>query len=108
HTTADVTLHPGVYTGGSSVSGPANLTLKPGIYYMDGGGFSFSGQGSLTATGVMIYNAPGNGNSGGISVSGQGSMIISAPTSGIYQGVTFFQDRTSTVPGNVQGTGGTT
>jgi hypothetical protein len=23
--------------------------MKPGIYFMDGGGFSFTGQGSLTA-----------------------------------------------------------
>jgi hypothetical protein len=102
------TLSPGVYTGGISVSGSASLTLMPGIYYMDGGGFSFSGQGSLLGNGVMIYNAPGNGNADGISVSGQGSMILSAPTSGPYTGVTFFQDRNSTVTGNVQGAGGAT
>src|SRR5262249_57713320 len=52
--------------------------------------------------------AAGNGNSAGISVSGQGSLDISAPTNGVYQGVTFFQDRTSTVTGNVQGAGGAT
>src|SRR5262249_2518139 len=97
-------LQPGVYKGGISVSGTGNLTLSPGVYYMDGGGFSFSGQGSLTGNGVMIYNAPGNGNSDNISVSGQGSINISAPTSGIYQGVTFFQDRTSSVGGSVSGT----
>jgi Flp pilus assembly protein TadG len=102
------TLSPGVYTGGISVSGTGSLTLLPGIYYMDGGGFSFSGQGNLLGNGVMIYNAPGNGNSDGISVSGQGSMILSGPTSGVYAGVTFFQDRTSTVTGNVQGAGGNT
>src|SRR5262249_15046452 len=102
------TLSPGVYSGGISVSGTGSLTLQPGIYYMDGGGFSFSGQGSLLGNGVMIYNAPGNGNSGGISVSGHGSMGPSGPTSGPYQGVTFFQDRTSKVTGNVQGAGGTT
>jgi hypothetical protein len=108
YTSGDISLQPGVYKGGISASGTASLTLAPGVYYMDGGGFSFSGQGNLTGNGVMIYNAPGNGNSGGISVSGQGSMVISAPTSGVYKGVTFFQDRTSTVTGNVQGTGGTT
>jgi Flp pilus assembly protein TadG len=108
YTSGNVYLQPGVYKGGISASGTASLTLAPGIYYMDGGGFSFSGQGSLTGNGVMIYNAPGNGNSGGISVSGQGSINISAPTSGVYKGVTFFQDRTSSVTGNVQGTGGTT
>jgi hypothetical protein len=101
-------LLPGVYKGGIQVTGTGSITLAPGVYYMDGGGFSFSGQGSLFGQGVMIYNAPGNGNSGGISVSGQGSMILSGPTSGIYQGLTFFQDRTSNVTGNVQGAGGTT
>jgi hypothetical protein len=108
YTQGDVTLNPGVYTGGISVSGTANLTLTPGIYYMDGGGFGFSGQGSLTGHGVMIYNAPGKGNSGGISISGLGSIDISAPTSGPYSGLTFFQDRTSTQTGNVSGTGGAT
>jgi len=105
-TSGDVSLQPGVYKGGISVSGTGNLNLAPGVYYMDGGGFSFSGQGSLNGPGVMIYNDPGNGNSDGISVSGQGSLILSAPTSGVYQGLTFFQDRTSGVSGNVSGSGG--
>jgi Flp pilus assembly protein TadG len=108
YTQGSVTLSPGVYRGGISVSGSASLTLQPGIYYMDGGGFSFSGQGNLSGAGVMIYNAPHNGNSGGISVSGLGSLVLSGPTSGIYQGLTFFQDRTSNVTGNISGTGGTT
>jgi hypothetical protein len=103
-----VNLQPGVYKGGISVSGTGSLNLAPGIYYMDGGGFSFSGQGSLNGQGVMIYNAPGNGNSGGISVTGQGSISLSGPTSGVYQGLTFFQDRTSNVTGNISGTSGTT
>lgn len=107
-THGNVSLSPGVYTGGISVSGTANLTLAPGIYYMDGGGFSFSGQGSLYGPNVMIYNNPGNGNADGISVTGQGSMVLSGPTSGTYRGITFFQKRTSTVTGQVQGTGGTT
>jgi Flp pilus assembly protein TadG len=108
YTQGTTTLSPGVYRGGISASGSASLILQPGIYYMDGGGFGFSGQGSLLGQGVMIYNAPRNGNSGGISVSGQGSMVLSGPTSGPYQGLTFFQDRTSTVTGNITGTGGTT
>ncbi|HXG12066.1 MAG TPA: pilus assembly protein TadG-related protein [Gemmataceae bacterium] len=108
YTSGSVTLKPGVYKGGISVSGTGSLTLEPGIYYMDGGGFSFSGQGSLVGRGVMIYNAPGNGNADGISVTGQGSMILSGPTSGIYQGITFFQDRKSGVSGTVEGTGGQT
>jgi Flp pilus assembly protein TadG len=107
-TSDSTSLQPGVYKGGISVSGTGSLTLAPGIYYMDGGGFSFSGQGSLSGQGVMIYNDPGNGNADGISVSGQGSIQLSGMTDGIYQGMTFFQDRNSNVTGNISGTSGTT
>src|SRR5262249_36315943 len=71
-TQGSTTLSPGVYRGGISASGTASLTLQPGIYYMDGGGFSFTGQGSLLAQGVMIYNDTGNGNSDNVNVSGTG------------------------------------
>lgn len=107
-TSGDINLQPGVYKGGINVSGKGNLNLAPGTYYMDGGGFSFTGQGSLVGKEVMIYNAPGNGNSEGISVKGQGSLDISAQKSGAYQGVTFFQDRKATVTGHVEGAGGAT
>ena len=103
-----ITLNPGVYKGGISVSGVGSLYLMPGIYYMDGGGFSFSGQGSLYGDGVLIYSSPGNGNSDGISVSGQGQITLTGMKSGIYQGMTFWQDRTSNVTGNISGTSGTT
>ena len=108
YTSGSVSLQPGVYQGGISVSGTGSLSLVPGIYYMQGGGFSFSGQGNLAGKGVMIYNAPSNGNSDGISVNGQGSVQLTGMTSGIYQGMTFFQDRASNVTGNISGTSGTT
>ena len=106
YTGGTTTLYPGVYKGGISASGSASLNLAPGIYYMDGGGFGFSGQGNLNAPGVMIYNAPGNGNSAGISVTGQGVINISGMTSGVYQGLTFWQDRNSTVTGTISGGAG--
>jgi Flp pilus assembly protein TadG len=87
-------LSPGVYHGGISVSGKGNLTLEPGIYYMDGGGFSFTGQGNLLAQGVMIFNAPKQ-SSHVIDISGTGSIIMSPPQSGPYKGLTLFQDRES-------------
>lgn len=99
-----VTLQPGVYKGGISITGKGNVNLAPGIYYMDGGGFNWGGQGSLTGNGVMIYNAP-TSTSDKIDLSGQGTCTLSAPTSGPYQGFTLFQDRTSSVPINVTGNG---
>lgn len=100
------TLQPGVYRGGITITGQANVTMAPGVYYMDGGGFSFSGQGNLWAQGVMIYNAP-NGPSDTISLSGSngGSVVMTPPTSGPYKGMTLFQDRNATQDMNVSGNG---
>ena len=78
-------MSPGVYHGGIAISGQANLTMEPGIYYMDGGGFSFTGQGNLVANGVMIFNAPKK-TSDVVSISGTGSIVMSPPTSGHLQG----------------------
>ena len=99
-----VTLQPGVYQGGISITGKGNVILQPGIYYMQGGGFGWSGQGNLTATGVMIYNAP-TSTSDKIDLSGQGSATISPPTTGPYQGFALFQDRNSTTEMQVTGQG---
>ena len=71
---------------------------------MQGGGFSLSGNGSVTGSGVMIYNSP-NSTSDTISLSGNGSVTLSPPTTGIYQGITIFQDRTSSAPVALTGNG---
>ncbi|MCI0358783.1 MAG: pilus assembly protein TadG-related protein [Planctomycetaceae bacterium] len=98
------TILPGVYRGGIKISGQGSLNMAPGIYYMDGGGFEFAGQGNLLAHGVMIYNAP-QSNTDVISIGGTGSIVMSPPTSGIYTGLTLFQDRESTNEMSVQGGG---
>ena len=98
-----VTLQPGVYRGGISITG-GTVNLAPGIYYMDGGGFSVGGGGTLTGTGVMIYNAP-QSNSDKIDLAGGGGINLSPMLTGPYQGVLLFQDRTSTAPVNITGNG---
>jgi len=99
-------LQPGVYKGGISVSGQAGLKLQPGIYYMDGGGFSFTGQGALDADGVMIFNAPQNSNDiVSIQGSGKGAVNVTPPSSGLYQGISIFQDRNSATSLNIAGNG---
>jgi Flp pilus assembly protein TadG len=97
-------LNPGTYRGGISVSGKGTLVMAPGVYYMDGGGFSFSGQGDLTATGVMIYNAPSL-SSHTVSISGTGSIVMSPPSGGLYKGLTLFQKRSSGNTMSVSGGG---
>jgi len=77
--------------------------MAPGIYYMQGGGFAFVGQGDLNASGVMIFNAP-QSSSDVINVSGTGATTLTPPTSGFYQGFALWQARASanvvTVTGN--------
>jgi hypothetical protein len=99
-----VTINPGLYVGGIQISGPGSITLQPGIYYLQGGGFSFTGQGTVTGNGVMIYNAP-LANTDSINLNGQGALTITPMTTGLYQGISFFQDRTSTVSPSISGNG---
>ncbi|HKB02090.1 MAG TPA: pilus assembly protein TadG-related protein [Gemmataceae bacterium] len=98
------TLDPGVWSGGISVAGKDSLVLNEGIYYMDAGGFAFSGQGSLTAKGVMVYNDP-NSNSQNVSITGQGAITWTPPLTGTYAGMTLFQRRDSTVTMSLSGNG---
>ena len=102
-TSGTTILYPGVYKGGISASSTANVVMMPGIYYMDEGGFQFTGQGSLTGDGVMIYNKPGNGQANGVDISASGTVRLSPPTTGIYQGLLLFQERTSNVAASLSG-----
>jgi hypothetical protein len=105
-TSGSWTLSPGVYNGGISIGGQASLTLQPGIYYMNGGGFSFTGQGDLYAAGVMIYNAP-QLNSDVVGISGQGNITLSPMMAGPYQGIAIFQDRTASNTISISGSNAT-
>ena len=97
-------IFPGVYHGGISISGQANVYMMPGIYYMDGGGFSYTGNGSLTAYNVMIYNDPSS-SSDVININGNGAVNITPMTTGLYAGISFFQERSSTNEMDVTGNG---
>jgi hypothetical protein len=87
-----MTLQPGVYPGGISLSGNMSVTLSPGIYIMDGGGFSVTGNASVAGQGVMIFNTGGSA-AGALSLHGNGSISLTPPTSGPYKGIGFWQAR---------------
>ncbi len=95
-------LKPGTYNGGIQVSGKGSIVLSPGLYYLNGGGFSVSGQGVVSGDGVTLYNTAGRSSSG-FSFSGQASVRLSGPTSGADQSLVFFQDRASTAAFQVSG-----
>ncbi len=100
-----VTLQPGVYIGGISMTGNITATLAPGIYYLEGGGFSTTGNITINGAGVMIYNAPSSA-SDSISFTGNTILNLSPMTTGSYAGLTIFQSRTSTVPVSIVGNQG--
>jgi Bacterial Ig-like domain (group 3)/PKD domain len=90
----------GIYTQ-INVSGNAHLTLNPGVYVIQGGGFTVSGNASVAGNGVLIYNAGSNfpsagGNFGGITLSGNGTITLTPPTTGQYDGVVIYQSRENT------------
>ncbi len=99
-----LTLQPGLYRGGISITGKGNVFLQPGIYYMDGGGFSVGAQGTLTGYEVMIFNAP-KANSDSISLTGSGAITLTSPTAGPYQGIVLYQQRDSAYQPTVSVTG---
>jgi hypothetical protein len=93
-----VTLNPGVYCGGITISGTSSvLYLNPGTYVMNGGGFSVSSQANIIGNGVTIYNT-GSASYAyqPISITGGSTTVLTAPTTGSLAGILFFQDRSIT------------
>ncbi|HXJ43242.1 MAG TPA: pilus assembly protein TadG-related protein [Bryobacteraceae bacterium] len=84
------TISPGVYCGGITLTGHAALNFSPGLYIVKNG-ISMGGQTTVTGTGVTIYL-----DTGGIAISGGATVTLSAPSSGTWQGVQFFQNRLNT------------
>lgn len=102
------TLQPGAYVGGLSFSGQDIVVMQPGIYYVQGGGFHFSGTSttSLTATGVMLFNGyASNGRAGDISITGSSPVTWTPPSTGVYRGLSFFQARNVTQTVGISGNG---
>ena len=95
------TLNPGYYPGGISLTGNGSLTLNPGIYNLGGPGLRITGNGSVTANGVMLYLS----GTAGISLTGNGTVNITPPTSGTYNAMAIYQDRSNSTADSLTGNG---
>ncbi len=89
-----------VYCGGLQLSGSGNITFASNSIYIingtDAGGksFDYTGSGNLTGTNVMFFITGQNGYTAGpINIAGSGNLTFSAQSSGTYQGLLFYQDR---------------
>jgi Putative Flp pilus-assembly TadE/G-like len=89
-------LYPGVYCGGIQISGNNPVVFQQGTYILEGGGLKVTAtKANLSGSQVMIYNTYSATYSyGPIALSGSNLVNLSAPTSGPYEGILFFQDRT--------------
>jgi Flp pilus assembly protein TadG len=104
-----VILQPGVYQGGIHVTNASTVLMMPGVYIMQGGGFKVDNLASVVGLSTMVYNTTSTTYaSGPISVGGLGKLVMTAPLSGTYQGINFFQDRSLTQPISITGLGLTT
>jgi hypothetical protein len=117
---------PGRYDGGITPANKEFAIFKPGVYYLNGGGFHMNSNTASgmstgfaddlnTGQGVVFYNA-GNAandfieitsNSGKIQGVDFGNSLVGAPNGSIYKGILFFQQRgAATHVHSLQGGGG--
>jgi Putative Flp pilus-assembly TadE/G-like len=82
-----VTLNPGTYCGGLTIKGTA--TLNPGVYIISGL-LTVTSQATIKGAGVTFYLT---GATAGFTLQAGATIDLSAPTSGPYGGILFFQDR---------------
>ncbi len=87
-------LNQGVYCGGIQVSGNNPVVFNSGTYILDGGGLKVTAsKANISGAGVTFYNTQGYSSYGPIALSGSNTAHLSAPTSGTYAGILFFEDR---------------
>ena len=93
---------PGTYNGFSVANG-MSLIMSGGTYIISGGTFSIQGGSTVTATGgVMIYLT----NGATVNIANGATVTLAAQSSGAYQGVLFYQDRSMLSPGTSYFAGG--
>src|SRR5207244_2717798 len=99
------TILPGAYPS-IEVAGTGSLTMSPGVYTIQGGGFKVSGQASVTGTGVSIVNTTGSGGTvPAFNISGQGSFNLTPTTSGMLAGILLYQPSANTARISISGNG---
>jgi len=84
------TLDPGIYCGGISVSSNASATFNAGTYVIKDGELDARSNATLVGDEVFFYLT---GADALIDFDSNSDVSFTAPTSGDYEGVLFFQDR---------------
>jgi Flp pilus assembly protein TadG len=104
----NVTLSPGTYCGGLTVQNKTNVYFTPGTYYIADGDLIISADqnvrcpscgtsGGVTTGVTFVLTTTGStSNIGGVSMTSENNVTLNAPSTGIYAGVLFYQDRRAT------------
>lgn len=76
-----------------NVNGGANVTFGPGTYVLDGASIK-ANSGTVTGSGVTFFltNTKDPTKTGTVFIGGNVTATLSAPTSGPYKGILFYQD----------------
>ena len=91
--TGTMTLNPGVYCGGISITNASNTAnLNPGTYIIAGGGLTVNNSGVINGSGVTIVLTTGTSAFKGLDFGTGCKAKLSAPTSGALKGILVFQD----------------
>ena len=94
------TLSPGIYNNGLTVRG-GTVTFEPGIYFINGHTLDFKNTAQVNGDGVMFYAY----NDANLNIANSATVVtMSAPTSGTYKGIWYFQQRSNTSNAVVSGT----
>jgi Flp pilus assembly protein TadG len=107
------TLQPGIYGNVTINAGTGTVTLAPGIYYFANGGSLRLSSGTLTGTGVLIFDQTGGDSILNVA---QGTVNITPPTgtsggtwptgttSATYMGISFWIPRSQTKEVHIEST----
>ena len=86
--TGVLVMNPGYYCG-FTLKATAQLTLNPGLYSLNGN-LTVDKSGTLLGSGVTLYF-----KTGALQTTSGSNVTLSAPTSGTYEGVLIFEDRSN-------------
>jgi hypothetical protein len=92
-----LTLDPGTYCGGLTITGKANVTLRGGIYVMKDGPLIVDKDASLSGVDVAFYFT---GDKGGLLFDKKTTISLTAPTTGTMAGLLMSEERAVSSPGD--------
>jgi Flp pilus assembly protein TadG len=99
---------PGIYCGDIVVNAGTNLTLAPGVYYLNGANLSVAGNATISGTGVTFVFTGSGANWGSATIGSNANITLTAPSSGPFKGIVMYGDRNMPVGTNFSLEGGGT